>query len=113
MGSLEQTGKTLALIGAVIALVLAILDLIGTSLEQLFGISLSPILSTGFGGYGAILTILFAFILLLITSGRISITETIVLGIIVIVFAVLIGGIGGLIAVLGGILIILDILTKN
>jgi len=106
-GSLAEDGRTLALIGDVIAAVLIALSFIASDTGSVVGFSLLDQLSIG-GTLGLILTILFIFILYFIAINRINIGEDVIEGLLIILLGLIIGGIGGLIAAFGGILIVLD-----
>lgn len=107
-GSLGSTGVTIALIGAVIAIIFATLDLINYSLE--LDLSFLDQINID-SGTGTVVKLILALILFLLCTGRIDIPEPIVLGILIIILGALIGGLGGLIAIIGGALVIIDILT--
>ncbi|MHA2250803.1 MAG: hypothetical protein ACXAD7_10585 [Candidatus Kariarchaeaceae archaeon] len=108
-GSLGKTGRTLGLVGSIIAAILAIADLVSLDV----GVSTDSITSFGFVSsreIRAILSIIFAILLFMFCSDRYKIDNQIVFGIIVIVIGLAAGYIGGLLAVVGGILIIVDAL---
>ncbi|MHA2401699.1 MAG: hypothetical protein ACXADH_01810 [Candidatus Kariarchaeaceae archaeon] len=105
--SLTSTGKLLGLIGAVVAIILAIADL--ANLDA--GVSTDPFTSFSVITSSEIragLSIVFAILLYFVCVGRYKILNGIILGIVVILLGLAAGYIGGLIAVVGGILIIVD-----
>lgn len=112
-GSLARSGLSLGLIGALIAILIIVLgftdiDLGNIPTDQVLDVSLNVT-----GTLGTILQIFFILLLYLICAERVTIQETGVLGIFVVLLGILINNIGGFIAVIGGVLIILDALFDS
>ena len=107
--SLTSTGTLLGLIGAMVAIILAIADLADLKI----GISTDPFTSFSVITSSEIragLSIIFAILLYFVCVGRYKISNRTVQGIVVILLGLATGYIGGLIAVVGGILILVDAL---
>lgn len=103
---LTLDGLALALIGSVLALIMVGLNFF-TSESTIVNFSGTESL-LGSGMLATVIILALIFVLYFIAEQRIDIGEPIILGIIVLVIALLIGGIGGLFAAFGGVLIILD-----
>lgn len=104
---MKGVGTMLATIGAIIKIILVILDLFSISISFVndLTVSLGFTISTG-----PIQALVFAVVLLMVSTGRVTLREYLVLGLTIIAFAVLIGGLGGLLALLGGVIVILSAL---
>lgn len=110
-GTLGKFGKLLGLIGSILAIILAIADLANMSI----GISTNSITSLYYisnDNIRAILSLIFGIILFMLCSNRYKINNSTILGVVIILLGLTSGYIGGLIAVIGGILIIVDNLSQ-
>jgi hypothetical protein len=101
--SVSRIAYILALIGGILMIILGLLSLIASSLEN-FG----PVLHWGFA-YGSIVTIICGVIAIV---GSKSAT-TLVWAIVLIIVGIVGGGLGGLLVVIGGLLGLVVVLSKK
>ena len=103
MSEISRIAYILALIGGILMVVFGLLSLIGSSFDPV-----GPFMHFGFAYY-SIVTIICGVIAII---GAKSAT-TLVWAIVIIIVGIIGGGIGGLIAVIGGILGIIVVLSKK
>lgn len=111
MGALFTIGRILTLIGGILAIVLGLLGVINRTLDVLDSIvGLTPVSGGGSSGVlGNAIVIVLGILLIFIYIEKIEIKDKLVLGIVIIVIALVADS---LLAIVGGILIVIDKLVE-
>jgi hypothetical protein len=105
--NLYGVGIVLTLVGGIVGLIFAITSFLNIAIE---GRDYGWGRSSGDPFVDLIIKLIFFILLIAIGTKRINITNLLALGIVIIIFGILGSGLGGLLAIIGGILIIIEAL---